>query len=80
MDAIGFLCASLGSVADSHASVQILVSVVKMGTVLDMCTTKEHSSVAFLWANEISAKHIQNEMFLVYDGKFLSRKLVQPLK
>jgi hypothetical protein len=39
MDVIGFLCVSLGSstvqIADANAHVQMLVSVVKMATVLE---------------------------------------------
>jgi hypothetical protein len=55
MDVIGFLCVSLGSsassfmtvwVADAHAHVQRLVLVVKMGTALEGCATKEQRYVA----------------------------------
>jgi hypothetical protein len=46
---IGFLCVSLGSstvqVADAHGHVKRLVSVVKMMTVFEECTTEEQRSV-----------------------------------
>jgi hypothetical protein len=53
MDVTCFLCVSLGSstvhlhdsLADAHAHVQSLVSVVKMATVLEGCITKEQLSV-----------------------------------
>jgi hypothetical protein len=55
----GFLCVSLGSstvqihdslVADVHARVPRLVSVVKMAAVLEGCNTEEQRFVArFLW-------------------------------
>jgi hypothetical protein len=40
-------------VADEHTHVQRLVSVVKMDTVLEECTTEEQRSVVgfFLWEN-----------------------------
>jgi hypothetical protein len=53
MDVIGFICVSLGSStvqlhdslgADAHAHFQRLVSVVKMATVLEKCTTEEQRS------------------------------------
>jgi hypothetical protein len=60
-----------------HAHVQRLVSVYKLATVLEVCTTEEHRSVVrFLWAKCISAKDIQKEMFPVYGGKCLSCKAV----
>jgi hypothetical protein len=47
MDVIAFLCVSLGSrtvkVADAH--IHRLVSVVKMATVLEECTTQEQHYV-----------------------------------
>jgi hypothetical protein len=53
MDVIGFLCVSLGSSTvqlhdslDAHAHVHRLVSVVKIATVLEGCTTEEQSSGA----------------------------------
>jgi hypothetical protein len=53
MDVIGFLCVALGSstvqqIADAHAHVQRLVSVVKMATVLEECSTEEQRSVVRL--------------------------------
>jgi hypothetical protein len=65
------------SVADAHAHVQRLVSVVKMATVLEECTNEEQSSVVrFLWAKGLNAKDIHKNMFPVYSGKCLSRKPV----
>jgi hypothetical protein len=76
---IGFPCVSLGrstvQVADAHARVKRLVSVVRMATVLEFVLSK--SSVllcVFVWANGLNAKDIHKEMFLVYGGKCLSRK------
>jgi hypothetical protein len=50
MDVIGFLCVSQSSfmavyVADAHARVQRLVSVVKMAIMLEDCTAEEQRSV-----------------------------------
>jgi hypothetical protein len=51
--------------------------VVKMGTVLEECTTEEQRCVVlFLWAKGLKAKDIHKEMFPVYGGKCLSRKAV----
>jgi hypothetical protein len=80
MDVIGFLCLSPGSstfyVADAHAHVQRLVSVVEMMTVLEESITEQQSSVVFfyLWAKGLNAKDIRKEMFPAYGGKCLSRK------
>jgi hypothetical protein len=64
-------------VADAHAHVQRLVSVVKIATVLEECTTGEQRSVVrFLWAKGLNAKDIHKEMFPVYVWKCLSRKAV----
>jgi transposase len=64
-------------VADAHANVQWLVSVVKKATVLKECTTeKQRSVVHFLWAKGLNAKDIHKEMFPVYAGKCLSHKVV----
>jgi hypothetical protein len=53
MDVIGFLYVSLGSstaqVADAHAHVQRLVSVVKMATMVEECTTAEQRSVVLVF-------------------------------
>jgi hypothetical protein len=67
-------------VADAHAHVQRLVSVVEMATVLVEYTTEEQRSVVrFLWAKGFNAKDIHKEMFLVYGRKCLSRKAVHNL-
>jgi hypothetical protein len=43
-----------------------MVSVVKMATMLEECTTEERSSVVlFLWAKRLNAKDIHKEMFPV---------------
>jgi hypothetical protein len=52
--------------------VQRLVSVVKLATVLEKCTTEEQRSVVhFLWAKELSAMDIYKEMLnrIVTGGK-----------
>jgi hypothetical protein len=55
-----------GKVADAHVRVQRLVSVVKMATMLEGCTTEEHlSGVHFMWAKGVNAKDIHKEMFPV---------------
>jgi hypothetical protein len=49
-------------VADAHAHVQRLISVVKMAIVLEEYTTEEHSSIVrFLWAKRLNAKDIYKE-------------------
>jgi hypothetical protein len=61
-------------VADAHAHVQTLVSVVKTATVLEGYNTEEQCSVcAFLWAEGHSAKDIHKEMFPVCCGNCSSR-------
>jgi hypothetical protein len=68
------------SVADAHAHVQRLVSVVKMATMLKECNTKEqHTVVHFLWSKGLNTMYIHIEMFLVYRGKCLSHKAVPNL-
>jgi hypothetical protein len=63
-------------VVDAHTHVQRLVSVVKMVTVLEECTNEEQRSVMhFLYAKGLNAKDIRKEMFPVYGGKCLSRKV-----
>jgi hypothetical protein len=48
-----------------------------MATLIKMFTTEEQSSVVrFVWARELNAKHIQKEMFPVYDGKCWTREAV----
>jgi hypothetical protein len=55
----------------------MLVSVVKMATVLEDFTTEEQSSaVCFSWAKGLNAKDIHKEMFPLDGGKCLSRKAV----
>jgi hypothetical protein len=65
-------------VAVVHANVHRLVSVVKLATVLEDCTTEGQHSVMrlFLWVKELNAKDIHKEMFYVYGGKYLSLKEV----
>jgi hypothetical protein len=61
---------------DAH--VQTLVSVDKMATMLEAYTTEEQRSVVrfFCWAEELSTKDINKEIFPVYGGKCLSRKAI----
>jgi hypothetical protein len=62
-------------VADAHAYVQRLVSVVKIENLLERCTIKEqHSVVHFLWGKGLNTMDIHKEMFTIYGGKCLSRK------
>jgi hypothetical protein len=64
-------------VADAHAHVQRLVSVVNMATVFEQCSTeKKRSVVRFLLAKGLREKEIHKEIFPVYGGKCLSRKAV----
>jgi hypothetical protein len=47
----------------------MLLSVVKMETVLEGCITEQQRSVVnFLWIKELTAKDIHKEMFPVYVG------------
>jgi hypothetical protein len=63
--------------ADAHARVQRLVAVIKITTVLEVCTTEwQHSVVSFLWAKVLNAKDIHKEMFFVCRWKCLSPKTV----
>jgi hypothetical protein len=62
-------------VADAHAHVQRLVSVVKMATVLEDQRTAFRYE-CFLWTQGLNGKDIHKEIFPVYDGKCLSRKTV----
>jgi steroid 5-alpha reductase family enzyme len=65
-------------VADAHSHVQRLVSVVKMMTVFEVCTTeKQRSVVRFLWAKGLSVKNIHKEMIPVYGVECSWRKAVQ---
>jgi hypothetical protein len=64
-------------VADTHARVQRLVSVVKMATVLEEFTTEEQRFVLrFLWAKGLNVKNIHKEIFPVYGEKCSSRRAV----
>jgi hypothetical protein len=65
-------------VADAHAHIQWLVSVVKMATVLEGCTTEEQNSVvrSFLCAKGLNENHIHKEILPVYSGRCLSRRAV----
>jgi hypothetical protein len=55
----------------------MLVSVVRMATVLEECITEEQLSVMrFLWEEGLDAKDIHKESFTVYGGNCLSRKAV----
>jgi hypothetical protein len=64
-------------IADVHAHVQRLVSVVKMATVLKERTAQDQrSAVRFLWEKGPNAKDIHKEMCSVYGGKCLSCKAV----
>jgi hypothetical protein len=65
------------SVANAHAHVQRLVSVVKMATVLEGMLPKSSAVFCvFWWAKGLNAKDIHKEMFPVYGRKCLSRKTV----
>jgi hypothetical protein len=83
MDVIGFLCVPIGSskvqlheslVADAHEHVHRPVSVVKMVTMLEECTTKEQRAVVrFSRAKgRLNANDIHKELFPVYGEKHLS--------
>jgi hypothetical protein len=53
-------------IAEAHAHVQSLVSVVKMATVLEECSNeKQRSVVRFLWTKGLTAKYINKEVFPV---------------
>jgi hypothetical protein len=57
-------------VADVHAHVQRLVSVVRIATVLEECSTEEHHSVIhFLWAKGFNTKDIHEEIRSAYGWK-----------
>jgi hypothetical protein len=53
-----------------------LVSVVKMETVLEEYSTEKQRSVVCFWAKRLNTKDIRKEIFPVYGGKCLSRKVV----
>jgi hypothetical protein len=59
-------------VPDAHVHIQRLVSRVKMATMLKGCPTEEQRSVVgFLWAKELNAKDIHEEIFPIYGWKYL---------
>jgi predicted DNA-binding protein YlxM (UPF0122 family) len=68
-------------VADTHGQVERLVSVAKMATVLEECTTEEQCSVMrFYYVQKYSMQRIFiNKYFSVYGGKYLSRKAAHNL-
>jgi hypothetical protein len=87
MDVIGFLCVTLFSstdqlhdslVAGSHAHVQRLVSVVKMVTVLEGCTTEEQCSfVCVFYGQKNTVQRIfMKKCFLFMMGSVCLRKVV----
>jgi hypothetical protein len=62
-----------------HAHVQRLVTVVKMATTHEECTTKKQNSVVhFLWPNGLNAKDIHKKCFL-FMVVTVSRKAVHNL-
>jgi hypothetical protein len=64
-------------VADAYAHVQMLVSVVKMATVLEEFINEEQRSVVrFSRKKGLNAKDIHREIFPFYDGKCWSPKAV----
>jgi hypothetical protein len=64
-------------VVDAHVHVQRLVSVIKMATVLEEYTTKEHRSVLLcdFVGKGLNTKDIYKKVFPVYGRKCLSRKV-----
>jgi hypothetical protein len=67
-------------VADAHAHVKKLVSIVKMATVVEEYTTENLRSFvrSFFVDKRTQRKDIHKEMFPVYGGKCLSGKSVPP--
>jgi hypothetical protein len=64
-------------VADMRVHIRRLVSVVKMVTVLEECTTEgQHYVLGFLWGKGPDAKDTHEEIFPVYNGKSLLHKAV----
>jgi hypothetical protein len=62
-EVIGLLCVSVGrrtiqlhDVADAHAHIQRLVSVVKMVTVLEVCTAEEQHSVMCFFVGKMTQR------------------------
>jgi hypothetical protein len=58
-----------------HVHVQKLVSIVKMVTVLEGVSTKEHC--AFLLTKELNAENIRKEMFPIYSRMCSSSEVVR---
>jgi hypothetical protein len=56
--------------------VQRLVSVLKMATMIEACTTEEQRSVVRFLGLKDSMQRVFIEMFPVYSGKCMSRKAV----
>jgi hypothetical protein len=80
MDVISFLRVSIGSstvqLADAHAHVQRLVSVVKMATVLEECTPEEQDSIVrFLWKKDSMQRIFIQKYFLFTVGSICPVKL-----
>jgi hypothetical protein len=64
-------------VADAHGHIQRLISVVKIATVIEECTTEEHRfCLPLFWTKGIHEKYMHGKMFPVCCGKCLSRKAV----
>jgi hypothetical protein len=58
-----------------------LVSLVKLATVLEECTTKQQRSVVrFLWAKILNSQDIHKEIFSLYGGMCLLCKAVHNLE
>jgi hypothetical protein len=82
MDIIGFLCASIGSstvcVVDAYTHIRGLVSVVKMATMLEECTTEEQSQVVHFYGQKDSMQRIFINKYVLFMscGKCLSHKVV----
>jgi hypothetical protein len=86
MEVIGFLCVSLGSsTVQLHDSLGTrrarACSEAGFGSqngdrACGYTTEERRSVVLFLWAKGLSATDIHKEMFPVYRGKYLSRKVV----
>jgi lipopolysaccharide/colanic/teichoic acid biosynthesis glycosyltransferase len=62
-------------VADTHAHVQRLVSVVKMAIVIEVCAIEEQRPV-FFFVSRTECNNIHMEMFPIYGRKCLSRQAV----
>jgi hypothetical protein len=85
MDVIGFLCGSLGNSTDQlHDSLGSRRACAcseagfssQNGDRASVYYRKAEFCCAFLWAKGLNAKYSNKEMFPVYGGKCLSRKVV----